>query len=82
MVHYMKLKFTDDENRDDSRNDGLLAIQPPGAAAGPGKFNWIVKNDLVSRGILLLITQIVKGVWVIRLLGGSEFITVLLLITL
>ena len=35
---YMKLKFPDDENRYGSRNDGLLAIQPPDTAAGPRKF--------------------------------------------
>jgi len=76
MVHYMKLKFPDDENRDGSRNGCLLAIQPPDAATCPRKFYWIVKHDLVSRGSLLLITQIVSSVWVI----GSEFITILLLI--
>jgi hypothetical protein len=76
MVHYMKLKLLDDENRDGSRNGCLLAIQPPDAAACPRKFYWIVKHDLVSRASLLLITQVVSSVWVI----GSEFITVLLLI--
>ena len=77
----MKLKFPDDENRYGSRNDGLLAIQPPDTAAGPRKFYWIVKHDLVSRGSLLLITQVASSVWVIDLLRGSECITVLLLIT-
>jgi len=52
MIHYMKLKFPGDKNRDVSRNCGLLAIQPPDAAAGPRRFYWIVKNDLVSRGSL------------------------------
>jgi hypothetical protein len=33
----MKLKFPDDENRDGSRNGGLLAIQLPDAAADPRK---------------------------------------------
>jgi len=80
MIHYMKLKFPGDKNRDGSRNGGLLAIQPPDAAAGPRKFYWIVKNDLVSRGSLLLITQVVNTVWVIGLLRDSEFITILLLI--
>jgi hypothetical protein len=31
----------DDENKDGSRNVGLLAVQPPDAAASPIKFYWI-----------------------------------------
>jgi len=77
----MKLKFPGDKNRDGFRNGGLLAIQPPDAAAGPRKFYCIVKNDLVSRARLLLITQVVNTVWVIGLLRGSEFICILLPIT-
>jgi hypothetical protein len=77
----MKLKLPNDENGDGSRNGGLLAIQPPDAAAGPRKFYWIVKHDLVWRGSLLLITQVLNSVWAIGLLRGSEFITALFLIT-
>jgi len=33
--------FPDDDDRDSSRNIGLLVIQPPDAAASPSKFHCI-----------------------------------------
>ena len=42
VVEWRVNQFPDDKERDGSWNIGLLAEQPPDAAASPRKFSWII----------------------------------------
>jgi hypothetical protein len=44
-VLFYREQFTDDKNRDGSRNGSILAVQPPDAAASPRKFTEFRRRE-------------------------------------